>query len=138
MILFASYLLKRLVSGIHKKQSGHDYYFKSENEVSSLNLQSPIQGYFLTVSVHEQFKIAGATAPIDNSVVFYDYKNKKILKRINLKKPMGITLSQDQKYFIVTSYEGIKFVSIPDLSITRTLFPNWEMEQSHPATFLLA
>ena len=59
-------------------------------------------GETLSVAVHEPSSIALATTPDANLVTLWDLKQRRLLRSIDLEHPRGVTLTRDQRYFVVS------------------------------------
>lgn len=59
-------------------------------------------GETLSLVIHDELNIAGATTPAGNVVTFWDVKTNTLLKKLDLPMARGIALTLDKKYFAVT------------------------------------
>ena len=60
--------------------------------------------------------IFGVVTNIEKTISFWDYHSGHLLKKVEIPYPMRIALSKDKKYFIITTYVGLRYISIATLS----------------------
>jgi len=81
---------------------------------------SKMRGETLSVVIHEPSMVVGATNPEGNLLTFWDFTTGRLLKSYtNLVGPRGITVTLDQKYFVV-SYDHAALLMLID---AKTLEP---------------
>lgn len=74
----------------------------------------------LSVIIHEPTMTVGATSPAGNMVTFWDFKTGKLRKALTqFQAPRGISLTLDQKYYILT-YDKLTHMILID---SKTLEP---------------
>jgi hypothetical protein len=61
---------------------------------------SNMKGEALSVAIHQDTALV--THPTGNMVTCWSLKDRRLLKRIDLPVPRGVTLSKDKKYFVVS------------------------------------
>ncbi len=74
-------------------------------------------GEALSVAIDNRHNIAAVTHPDGNMVTFWSVDKRELLKAMSVPKPRGVTLSLDEKSFII-SYDintSIVLVSTKDL-----------------------
>lgn len=78
----------------------------------------------LSVAIHEPSMVVGCTSPEGHLVTFWDHKEGKLVKTFDgeFKKPRGISLTLDGKYFVVTYDVRTRIVMID----ANTLEPAWD------------
>ncbi|NUO15155.1 MAG: DUF1513 domain-containing protein [Planctomycetaceae bacterium] len=59
-------------------------------------------GETLSVSIHEATGVVGATNPTGNIVTFWNLKERKLVKSVDMGRPLGITQTLDRKEFIIS------------------------------------
>jgi len=77
-------------------------------------------GEALSVAIDNKHNIAAITHPDGNMVTFWSIDKRELLKAMSVPKPRGVTLSLDEKSFIV-SYDintSIVLVSTKDLTVS--------------------
>jgi len=60
-------------------------------------------GETLSVAIHEDSGIVGVTHPDGNMVTFWSIQDRQFIKSIKLYRPRGITLSNNNKDFLITA-----------------------------------
>lgn len=59
-------------------------------------------GETLSLSIHEPSRVVGATTPEGNLLSFWNLDTGELVKSVELPKPRGITLTLDNKFFVVS------------------------------------
>ena len=66
-------------------------------------IRQKMKGETLSVAIHEETMVVGATNPSGDLVTFWDFKTGKLIKAItDLLWPRGISLTLDGRWFVVT------------------------------------
>jgi hypothetical protein len=89
---------------------------------------SKMKGEALSVAIHQD--IAMVTHPTGNMVTCWSMKDRRLLKRIDLPVPRGVTLTKDKRYFVVSYGPQASVVQIDTQNLELL-----EMTASH-ATYL--
>ncbi len=59
-------------------------------------------GEVLSVCVHGPSGVVGVTTPDGNLLSFWDLKTRRLLKHVDVEAPRGITLTGDERHFVVS------------------------------------
>jgi hypothetical protein len=106
---------KKIPGGLALRSGSGDAVVMSAPE----DITKQMLGETLSVVIHDERGIVGATTPAGNIVTFWDVKQGKLLKSYNLAMARGIALTLDRKHFVVTYGAETSMVMIraDDLSI---------------------
>jgi len=75
---------------------------KSDSEKTHWQMDN----YTASIAIHPKSGIAGVTSPRGDLITFWDSRKHTFLRALGIIDPGGIALSQDGKYFFVTSGTG--------------------------------
>jgi uncharacterized protein len=93
---------------------------QSIETISSPNeIVSSMTGEALSVIVHDSKNIAAVTHPDGNMITFWSVLDRRLLKHIKIDKPRGVTLTTDEKSFVV-SYGTNTNIMLIDISTLAT------------------
>jgi hypothetical protein len=86
---------------------------------SPADIAAKMLGETLSLAIHEELGIVGATNPDGSIVTFWDIKSAKFLKSFELKEVCGITLTLDKRYFVVTARHlfAVRLIRASDLTL---------------------
>jgi hypothetical protein len=87
---------------------------KPERMKSPPAITSRLWGECLSVAIHEPSQVVAATCPYGNLLTFWHLERKKLLKSHDLESVRGVTLSLDQRFFIVTYGQGGRLLIATD------------------------
>jgi hypothetical protein len=59
-------------------------------------------GETLSLAIHERSSVVGVTNPDGDLLTFWDFRRGKLVKATSIEHPRGITLTRDQRWFIVS------------------------------------
>lgn len=86
--------------------------------IRSMNLPedivSRLKGETLSVCIHEPTGVVAATTPLGDVVTFWDIKKGTLVKSLDLPRPRGVSLTLDQKFFVVSHGEKVHDVVLID------------------------
>ena len=80
---------------------------------------SKMLGETLSLAIHHELNIVGATNPAGNSITFWDIKQGSFLKHFEFEEACGIALTLDKRYFICTARRktAVQIVRASDLAL---------------------
>jgi uncharacterized protein len=80
---------------------------------------SRMLGETLSLAIHEELNIVGATNPAGDICTFWDIKSGRHLKSIGMKEVCGIALTLDGRYFVLTGRHkfAVQMVRARDLAV---------------------
>ncbi|MCK6548897.1 DUF1513 domain-containing protein [Myxococcota bacterium] len=107
--------LSKVPGGVSLRAKGQ----KVQTMAEPADVVARMLGETLSVAVHEPTSIVAATNPEGHVVTFWDLKTSKLVKKLELPYPRGVTLTLDQKAFVV-SYSPASTLVLVD---TKTLEP---------------
>jgi hypothetical protein len=61
-----------------------------------------MQGEALSVVIHQGKRIAAVTHPDGNMITFWSMTSRQLISSLDIPGPRGVTLSSDEKHFIVS------------------------------------
>lgn len=98
-------------------------------------------GESLSVAVHEPSRTVAVTNPDANLITFWNLSEQRLISSLSIKKPRGVTLSLDKKYFVfsfgadtsmmlvpVDTLQPIKKSIVPRMYISGSHIINWDDE----------
>ncbi len=64
-----------------------------------------LTGETLSVCIHEPTGVVAATTPLGDCVTFWDVAKCSLVKKLDLRRARGVSLTLDQKYFVISHGE---------------------------------
>jgi hypothetical protein len=110
------------------KASGNGHWrpkaFKFENDfkLTSLELDEPeTSNPLLSPQLDPIGKFASATSPSFNRVYFWDFQTGKLLNKLEINDPLGVTLSLDKSHFVIAGSNKITLLDAANLKVKKTI-----------------
>lgn len=91
---------------------------------------SRMKGEALSVAIHPPSGIAAVTHPDGNMLTFWSVNHRRLIKALQLPKPRGVTLTMDEKFFVVSYGAQANVIKIDVRSLTQS------KDSNIPATYI--
>lgn len=108
--------------GLSKTDLGGVSIRPTNLNMQSISLPSDIvnsmKGEALSVIIHNKKDIAAVTHPDGNMVTFWSVKDRTLLNHIKIEKPRGVTLTNNEKTFLISYGQDTNLISIDVDSMT--------------------
>ena len=106
---------KKIPGGLALRSGTSDAVVMSAPE----DITNQMLGETLSVVIHDERGVVGATTPAGDIVTFWDIRQGKLLKGYNLPMARGISLTLDRKHFVVTygAETSVVMIRADDLSL---------------------
>ena len=109
---------KKIPGGLTLRASGG----KATRMTEPKDTTDKMLGETLSVVIHDELNVVGATNPAGNIVSFWNTKEGSFLKSFDLAEACGIALTLDKRYFVVTARQSyaVRLIRARDLALVES------------------
>lgn len=110
--------------GLDESSPGSISFYRPGGEVRTVidhPVRPSMKAETLSVAIHEPSMVVGATNPAGNLVTFWDFETGKLVHKLEeFGTPRGISLSLDNRYFVLTFEVSMALIDAETLKVVET------------------